>query len=705
MDKPRGRKIERPDTVSPSVKNSAEVSMWSSRASQTQSLIREKGLETEKIAMDVTEKRDAILKQSLQTLSSVSAVANRLKTTVEGNLIALGAETTSSIMVELTDMRAAILEVRELISSTFEGHQRLRSAFEELIRLHTEFSSQLMSRGAAMEKEYRKLQDITEGQETFLSKVRTYVKTIISERLAWQEQYGANPLKLIAYTDDFNSHCLQALGILEEARQSRVMAVLDALDPNKVASQFAARAADGMATGSILLRYVTPQEELQLLSEMLQDSSSDSKLMRQLAIRERRFANATKETFERCEVVRKRIRDLKAALQLSKKSIANLCSEKTFSDLRQSFLDVVAQFTVHWLPFTADDDDSSRSSRSNSRSISARSSVSSQSGSRGSLSSSHRSSLGRQTKVRFKSSDSLQGYGRQAENVAQHDVDLMQRTEEVSVSTSFELQAADQAKDDRTSPQALSNSAGVTPSSRARRQLVSFREESLSGDSTPANEPLPPQHAEVAAPPVVVPPSQEGISPDGETTDSPIFDTMGFLMKPSFDGGAGRIEDPLTAAPRPTAIPPDIQGLFDGMENIALRPQYEHYGIAKQERFQRYTSELLRRALEFTERLEKKIPAVSSRMENPLKPLAIQSIPKEHENRVGAVVGVGVALPQVNRQLSAGMGTARNSARQTLMPRRPPQSAPGRVREAKNTFDLPNAGYAIGVVLGLHPAT
>lgn len=283
---------------------------------------------------------------SMQRLDSFDSSMAQVRAIIEGSVTRLGAETTERVLTSLQLLSRDVQRLRTTSTHLLQSKDAEMSVQTDFMKAEGELVHCLRSRADTVEAEYRRLSSISEVQETLMGRARTYVKVVIAERLAWQEQFGANAAKLPLHDapNNFLVRCHRALAAFQEAEDRHRLPSVGMLESTEsISNRFAARVEKALNGGGALLRYVPPAEEIQLLNDTLKNSGSDVRLHKELGDRMRKFSSMRAAVATQCEGATKMIGSMRSSLNKLRDTLAQLRSDETFHSFRDKIVAAVNQ--------------------------------------------------------------------------------------------------------------------------------------------------------------------------------------------------------------------------------------------------------------------------------------------------------------------------------------------------------------------------
>lgn len=317
--------------------------MWKARSVAAQASFDEKtkALEHFRSVSQMEDKTD--LQHCTQQAGLIGGWLQQVSRMVEGSLTQLGSGKTASIMATLKKCGDDVKRLLAATEAAASARVKELSVVDDALKASCDLINCLRNRAEVAEQEYKKISTLSEKQETVMAKARTYVKVVIAERLAWQEMHGANAARLPLVTSTFVERCHQTMKLLQEARECHQLPSVGSLESaSSAAERFQHRASDSLNQGSVLLRYVPPKEEIELLDQALRTSGSDVALHKELAERERRLERAKDEVYTQCVAASQSIEGVRHGLASMKEALQKLKADDVVNQLVARIVNAVA---------------------------------------------------------------------------------------------------------------------------------------------------------------------------------------------------------------------------------------------------------------------------------------------------------------------------------------------------------------------------
>lgn len=335
----------------------SEVGMWKAKSNSTQTVLDEKLQALEHFKTEQTKSAVIAFQHVFDRSSSVSTLLNQLRSSIEGCLTALGPDRTHRMMETILQASNDINSLRDCCQKLSTANDREVALLGDALKTSAELRNCLKNRAEVGEQEYKKLVHSCERQEAIVSRARTYIKVCMTERLAWQQEHGANPAKLPELGDTFVDRCRRALEHLS-AGGSILPSVAVLETPADATRRFEQRAEENLNGGAALRRYVNPQEELALLEEALKTSGTDVAAHRELVDRERRFELARDDVARQSSVALECISTVRSALGEIRDQLARISRDGFINQLSARIVNAVSTASVLSLPHEVATDES-----------------------------------------------------------------------------------------------------------------------------------------------------------------------------------------------------------------------------------------------------------------------------------------------------------------------------------------------------------
>lgn len=323
--------------------------MWKARSTTAQTALDEKSKQLEQLRGEINTMDKPAFVHSLEKAQCTTGWLQQLKVCIEGSVTRLGLEATAAMIVTLNRVADDVQDIRNTFTQIVNGREREVAKLEEVLKATNDLCSCLRSRSEVGEAEYKKLTTVTEKQETLLSKARTYLKVVIAERLAWQEMYGANAAKLPTHmAAGFVERCSSTMAMLDDAHSANKLPSVGALEATSgVVNRFQHRVDNSLNHGSVLLRYIPPEEEIKLLNEALKGSGSDVALHKELADRERKFASSKEEMMERCQSAVLSLQTMRATMAKIREQLVLFSRDESVLQLGARVTNAISYFLLN----------------------------------------------------------------------------------------------------------------------------------------------------------------------------------------------------------------------------------------------------------------------------------------------------------------------------------------------------------------------
>ncbi|CUG93413.1 Hypothetical protein, putative [Bodo saltans] len=293
----------------------SEVGMWKAKSNSVQNVLDDKMSALDHFRSEQLKAATVNYQHIFERSSSLGSVLMQVRSTIEGCLSALGPDRTHRMMECLQQVSSEVDELRECCQQLSISNDHEVVLLNDVLRTSTELKSCLKNRAEVGEQEYKKLVQSCEKQEALVARARTYIKVCIAERLAWQQDHGCNPARLPVHVDSFVARCRKTLESLTDIQSSSSLPSVAVLETaNDSSRRFLRRAEETLSDGAVLLRYVTPRDELQLLEDALRNSGTDVTAQKELADRERRFERARDDVIRQSSTAIQSISSVKVAL-------------------------------------------------------------------------------------------------------------------------------------------------------------------------------------------------------------------------------------------------------------------------------------------------------------------------------------------------------------------------------------------------------
>eukprot|EP00796_Vickermania_ingenoplastis_P010291 gene10291-7193_t len=255
---------------------------------------------------------------------------------VEGSVLALGVPTSYDIVSRLEEVRQGLDSIFTLWKSLAVSRREENRLHDELYDASCGSYATMREKNEQLERELRSINVDRDRKDAALDNAIQYVHAVIAERSAWQEQFGYNRQELPTEDTTFGERCTAALSALYQARRVQTDpqsdAVPDQEDKQKIpqdrpyislsddAHSLSKRwnriedTRHSMVCKSCRLKYIPPDEETELLRDVLAMGTGSNVLMKDVA-----------DERERLEVTKAKVRgecaDIIETMRLVKKDL------------------------------------------------------------------------------------------------------------------------------------------------------------------------------------------------------------------------------------------------------------------------------------------------------------------------------------------------------------------------------------------------
>lgn len=246
--------------------------------------------------------------------SSLESVAQQLSgvtATVCGCVSALGPDTVATITKRIDSL---VIQCQKISSTLQDVRCEIENEVtlaEALIGAHQSTEEALQKKASLLEGACSKAVQDADNAEHTLSWLGSYIKNLMVERLAWQEQHGLNPAELSTVATVV-AKCRHALTFVSDSGDCLARPGASA----SVAQRFLFRTEISSAGG----HYVTPREELALLRE-LTNAETDVGLAGQVEQMRRQMST---ERLEWRENVRRISEEQRKTLDCARQQLADM---------------------------------------------------------------------------------------------------------------------------------------------------------------------------------------------------------------------------------------------------------------------------------------------------------------------------------------------------------------------------------------------
>lgn len=255
-----------------------------------------------------TGKHDDHVRRAQMRLKEMRAV-------IEGSLMALGPHVTEQLVTGLLFVSTALQDVlgnhketKQVLRDGAAVHDADVKAINSLV--HSQERLTTLVDGA-----HTTLATRADRMENAMQWCKTYVWTVMDERVRWQEEHGPNPLNLPDQPDAFVTACRKALGRIDDATQT-VVRPNEA--PASVADRFVCR-----VHGAYSDRYVNAREEMALLRHVLAGDPAEAHM--KLTIGEMQLSRTSNQRVDSTKLLmwsQHSLKDLRADLDFVKEKLA-----------------------------------------------------------------------------------------------------------------------------------------------------------------------------------------------------------------------------------------------------------------------------------------------------------------------------------------------------------------------------------------------
>lgn len=290
--------------------------------------------------------REATLDASRSEMMRSIAGLESLKTVVEGSVASLGVQAVAEMNDTLDDMVRSSVSVLETFDANRRHGEDEMSLLREIYTLQQQRADVAMSRERIVEASYVLLTKELDHMNQLMTWASLYIRSIMAERVRWQEEQGINPAKLPQSTS-FVQRCLQGLSFLSKGvkdadsyqRQTDRNAPVHAVDSAEdVANRFFGRLDTAHRATAV---YVSPKEELAILRELLKGSGSDDVVSQIEAMREE--AHERQARVQRAHAaVRTEIYKLRTQLDALRESVREEINRCHQFPLEEALHDIIA---------------------------------------------------------------------------------------------------------------------------------------------------------------------------------------------------------------------------------------------------------------------------------------------------------------------------------------------------------------------------